>query len=165
MTLDPSRTALAAAAYIRRTRFHIKGEVAADFTLRGEDLLALLPIVPVDAPAWVSRPFLRWHKADQASDRCGDKCDVRAWHVVGDLPSTATFGDWLDHCAAIVRAALPAGICADVALHLPSNGKPPHMHAIVSSRTYTGWGYGPQLPDLHSVLEDKLGGAWLSWLG
>lgn len=47
-TLDPTRTALAAAAYIRRSRFEKDGMEPVDFTKRGEDLLAVMSITPIE---------------------------------------------------------------------------------------------------------------------
>lgn len=162
-TFDPTRTALAAAAYVRRTKFTVEDVSVVDFTMRGEDLMACIPIVPEQAPGWVSSPFLRWHKADQASDWSGDPADVRAWHVVGYLPPGASAGEWLDGTSAIFRTHLPREVCADVALHCPSL-KPAHMHAIVASRMIRKGGYGPRLPDLAACLEGELQEAWLAWV-
>lgn len=159
-TLDRSRTALAAAAYIRRTRFEKAGMEPVDFAKRGEDLLAVIPITPPAAPGWVHSPFLRWKLSDEASDRTGNPEDIRAWHVVGDLPSAASRGEWLDGCYSLVRQHLPSNAVADVALHTPRDGKPAHMHLIVASRVPACTRYGAVAYDLFHCLDRDLRAGW-----
>ena len=137
-TFDSTRTALAAAAYIRRTRFEKDGMEPVDFAKRGEDLLAVVSITPQQAPEWVHSPFLRWKRLDEASDRTSNAEDIRAWHVVADLPIGASRGEWLDECYSLVREHLPSEAVADVALHCPRDGTPAHMHLIAASRIPDG---------------------------
>ena len=162
-TLDPTRTALAAAAYVRRTRFEKAGMEPVDFAKRGEDLLAVMPITPPDAPEWVHSPFLRWKLADEASDRTRNPEDIRAWHVVGDLPSAGSRGEWLDGCFTLVRQHLPSDSVADLALHTPRDGTPAHMHLIVASRLLARARYGAVAYDVFRCLDRDLRAGWAAW--
>lgn len=162
-TLDPARTALAAAAYIRRTRFEKAGMEPVDFAKRGEDLLAIIPITPPNAPEWVHSPFLRWKLADEASDCTRNPEDIRAWHVVGDLPPSASPGEWLDGCYSLVRQHLPLNAVADVALHTPRDGKPAHMHLIVASRVPAYTRYGAVAYEIFRCLDRDLRAGWAAW--
>ena len=106
---DERRTALREAAYIRRTHFTKAGRTLHDFTMRGEDLFVLLPIVPNDAPWWALSPYLRWQMADEAADNDGSGDDIRAWHICGDLKPGLSNGQLVDQVEAMTLRALPPG--------------------------------------------------------
>lgn len=162
-TLDPARTALAAAAYARRTRFEKDGMTPVDFAKRGEDLLAVIPITPPGAPEWVHSPFLRWKLADEASDRTSNPEDIRAWHVVGDLPVNASRGEWVDGSYSLARRHLPSNAVADLALHTPRDGKPAHMHLIVASRVPASTRYDAVGYEIFRYLDRDLRTGWTAW--
>ncbi|WP_324751197.1 MobA/MobL family protein [Sphingomonas sp. LY54] len=160
---DERRTALREATYIRRTQFTKEGRTLHDFTMRGEDLFTLIPILPDDAPDWVNRPYLRWQLADEAAELTDRPNEVRAWHVCGDLKPSLTRGEWVDQVEAMTRAALPKGTVAEIAIHVPRD-KPPHAHVLVAARYPARRCYGRLCPVLGTQLGDRLGGAWLKWL-
>lgn len=159
---DPRKTALREAAYIRRTRFTKGGAVLHDFSSRAEDLLMLVPIVPVGAPEWVHRPFLRWQLADEAVEQ-GAVDAVRAWHVCGDLKPGLSSGAWMDDVTSLVRAALPTEAVAEIAAHVPTN-KPAHAHILVAPRRVGPTSYGPVDYGLYDRLYHVLRAAWMAWL-
>ena len=160
------RTALREASYIRRTRFAKDGRTLHDFTMRGEDLFMLTPIIPEGAPEWVNRPFLRWQLADEAAEASGEPDEVRAWHLCGDLKPGLTRYQWGEQVEAMTRTALPDHIVAEIAIHVPPH-KPPHAHILVAPFSVTPCEreYGEVCHDLRRRLEDDLGGGWLDWLG
>ncbi|MBB5281771.1 MobA/MobL family protein [Pacificimonas flava] len=162
-SLDSSKTALSAAAYIRRTRFELSGMDAIDFVKRRDDLLAVKPFLPSDEPEWTRSTYLRWKKADEVSEATANPEDIRAWHVVGDLPEGATPGEWLDGCSTLVQRCLPRNAVADLALHVPQGDTPPHMHLLVASRKADSFGYHAIDYDLHRQLDVELRIAWLEW--
>lgn len=163
--IEHRRTALREATYIRRTHFTKAGRTLHDFTLRGEDLFMLTPIIPAGAPEWVSRPYLRWQLADEAAEASGGPEEIRAWHICGDLKPGLTRGQWVDQVEAITRAALPDRIVAEIAVHVPQD-KPPHAHILIAPRYVTRRcrRYGKVCPDLHRRLAEELGDAWHDWL-
>lgn len=161
--IDETQTALREAAYIRRTRFIQKGAEALDFAKRGEDLFMLTPILPVDSPKWVCRPFLRWKRADDAAEATGRLDDIRAWHICGDLKKGLTRGQWSDQVEEMVRFALPSGIVAEIAGHIPRD-KPPHVHILVASRYVGNDAYEQIAYDLHRRLNEDLRQSWADWL-
>lgn len=161
--IDPTRTALTTAAYIARTRFEGGDPEIVDFTLRGADLVARTRIQCENAPDWVRKPYLRWVRADEASDRTGNPKDIRAWHVVADLPPWASEGKWLDGARELVSLALTPTAVADIAIHNPDDGIP-HAHVVVASRipgehSYLGVDY-----DIYSALTVSLRAVWDEWL-
>lgn len=161
--IDPTRTALTTAAYIARTRFEGGDPEIVDFTLRGADLVARTRIQDENAPDWVRKPYLRWVRADEASDRTGNPKDIRAWHVVADLPPWASEGQWLDGARELVSLALTPTAVADIAIHNPDDGIP-HAHVVVASRipgehSYLGVDYG-----IYRALTVSLRAVWDEWL-
>ena len=162
--IDPTRTALATAAYIARTRFTGGDPEIVDFTPRGSDLVARARIHGEGAPSWVrNSPYLRWVRADEASDRTGNPTDIRCWHVVADLPPRASEGHWLDSAKELVSLALTPTAVADLAIHKPDD-KRPHAHVVVASRipgehSYLGVDY-----DIHRALTVYLRAVWHEWL-
>lgn len=163
ITYDRSRTALAAAGYIRRDRF-VRGEPElVDFTKRGGDLVARIPIIGRDAPKWARSPFRRWALADEASDRTGNPEDIRAWHVVADLPPSATAGQWVDGVTELVSLALPHTAIADIAIHKPDDGIPAHAHLLVASRIAGEWAYDAVDYEMHFALNTALRLVWQEW--
>jgi hypothetical protein len=158
---DSRRTALREAAYIRRTKF-VKGELVHDFACRAEDLFMLAPIIPAEAPAWVHRPFLRWHFADEAVEDASPKGAVRAWHVCGDLPLGVSRGQWADQAEQIVREVLPSMAVAEICGHIP-NDHPPHLHILVAARVPGARRYGRLISGLGDILQNNLRERWLEW--
>ncbi len=161
--IDPTRTALTTAAYIARTRFTGGDPDTVDFTMRGADLVARIRIQGEDAPDWVRKPYLRWVRADEASERTGNPKDIRCWHVVADLPPLASEGEWIDRAKELVTLALTPTAVADVAIHNPDDG-PPHAHVVVASRipgdqSYLGVDY-----DIYRALTLSLRAVWDEWL-
>lgn len=162
--IDPTRTALTTAGYIARTRFEGGDPDVVDFTKRGADLVAVKRIQGQAAPDWVrSSPYLRWVRADEASNLTGRPEDIRAWHVVADLPPAATEGQWIDGVTELVSLALTPTAVADIAIHNPHNGVP-HAHLCIASRipgenTYLGVDY-----ELASALKLSLRLVWEEWL-
>ena len=163
ITFDPSRTALAAAAYIGRDRFEGGDPEMVDFTKRGADLVARIPILSPNAPAWARSPFLRWARADEASARTGNPEDIRAWHVVADLPPLATTGQWIDGVTEIVSLALTPTAVADAVIHRP-DGKLPHAHLLVASRIPGDHSFLAVDYDLHFSLNVALRLVWDEWV-
>ena len=162
--IDPTRTALTTAGYIARTRFEGGDPDVVDFTKRGADLVAVKRLQGRSAPEWVrTSPYLRWVRADEASNRTGKATDIRAWHVVADLPPAATEGQWIDGVTELVSLALTPTAVADIAIHHPQDGIP-HAHLCVASRipganSYLGVDY-----DLGSSLKIALRLIWEEWL-
>ena len=161
--VDERRTALREAAYIRRTHFTKAGRTLHDFTMRAEDLFVLLPIVPDNAPWWVSSPYLRWQMADEAADNAGTGDDTRAWHICGDLPPGLSNGQLVDRVEAMTRAALLPGIVAEIAIHMPQY-QPNHAHILVASRVVGDRRYGETCTELHERLNIGLHETWNEWL-
>ena len=164
ITLDRSRTALAAAAYINRDRFELEDPNFVDFTKRGGDLIARIPIIGREAPGWTRSPFLRWKLADEASDRTGNPEDIRAWHVVADLPASATVGQWVDGVAEIVSLALTPWAVADIALHKADADVPAHAHIVAASRVPGVSAYHSVDYDMHFCLDVALRLVWQEWV-
>jgi hypothetical protein len=169
--VDPSRTALREATYILRTRFEWDeqrrgaGRKFIDFAKRGEDLFVRVPILPAAPPWWATKPFLRWKKADEAAERTGRPDEIRAWHVVADLPMRCSKGEWVDRTEAMVRAVLPSKTIADFAVHVPSDGTPPHMHLLTAARYAEDDHYGGVAFCLYRRLNERLRATWVDWLG
>lgn len=163
ITLDPSRTALAAAAYIRRDRYEMDDPDFVDFTKRGNDLVARIPILRANAPEWMKSSYLRWKLADEASNRTGKPEDIRAWHIVADLPPEMSAGQWIDGATEVVSKALAGVSVADLAIHNPEDGAP-HAHLIVASRLPGEHGYGAVDYDLHFSLNVVLRRRWADWI-
>lgn len=165
ITFDPSRTALAQAAYIRRDRFELDGAHCVDFTKRGGDLVARATVLGRTSPSWTRSPYLRWKCADEASDGTGNPEDIRAWHVVADLPASASAGQWLDRVVELVTLALTSSAVADLAIHNPGGGIQPHAHILASSRI-AGENYAYQSVDydMHFALDVALRLVWREWL-
>lgn len=168
--IDPSRTALREAAYILRTRFEWdeedkggEGKVI-DFAKRAGDLLMRAPILPAAPPWWAEKPFLRWKMADQAADRAGRPDEIRAWHVVADLPMRCSKGEWVDRAEQMVRAVLPPATIAELAVHVPIDGAPAHCHLLTAPRYAEDDGYGSVAFCLHRRLNEQLRASWLDWL-
>lgn len=159
---DSRRTALREAAYIRRTKFEQR-DLVHDFACRAEDLFMLTAIVPVAAPEWTRRPFLRWKLADEAAERADNGHQIRAWHVCADLPPHMSRGQWMDEAEAIVRDVLPETAVAEMVGHLPVD-KPPHIHILVAARSPAARCYGHPLPTLEEVLQHELKARWLDWI-
>lgn len=161
---DHRRTALREAAYIRRTRFIKGGAALHDFSCRAEDLFMLMSIIPDGAPDWARRPFLRWQFADEAVEESGKVHGVRAWHVCGDLRPGLSRGAWTDAVEMLVRNALPTGVLAEIAGHIPADGAPPHVHILVSSHYVGDNGYTSVAYPLYRRLTECLRPDWLAWL-
>ncbi len=64
----------------------------------------------------------------------------------------------------MTRAALAEGVVAEIAGHAPQD-KPPHAHILVAARYAGRRRYGKTCPDLDQRLKERLGAAWLNWLG
>lgn len=164
ITFDSGRTALAAAAYIGRDRFELPRAKCVDFTKRGSDLVARIPILGRDTPRWTQSPFLRWKRADEASDRTGNPEDIRAWHVVADLPASATAGQWVDGVTEIVSLALTPWAVSDVALHARDGDVPAHAHIVAASRIPGEYAYESVDFDMHFCLDVALRLVWQEWV-
>lgn len=163
-SINQTNTALAAAAYIARTRFEGGDHEFVDFTKRGADLVARMSIHGRGAPDWVREsPYLRWKRADEASDRTGNPQDIRAWHVVGPLPLSASQGQWIDELTGLVTLALTPTAVADIAIHKPDHGLP-HAHVVVASRIPGCHLYGGVDYDLYFALNTALRLVWDEWL-
>jgi len=161
--IDPTRTALTTAAYIARTRFTGGKPEVVDFTMRGADLVARIMIQGQDAPDWLRKPYLRWVRADEASDRTGNPKDIRCWHVVADLPPSASEGEWIDCAKELVTLALTPTAVADVAIHNPDDGLP-HAHVVVASRIPGDHSYFGVDYDIYRALTVSLRAVWDEWL-
>ena len=159
---DSRRTALREAAYIRRTKFK-KGDMVHDFSCRAGDLFMLTAILPIAAPNWARKPYLRWKLADEAAESGAKEHQIRAWHVCADLPLNMSRGQWTDEVEAIVRDVLPETAVAEVVVHLPAE-KPPHVHILVAARAPAARRYGHLLPRLDEILQSELKARWLDWL-
>ena len=164
ITFDSSRTALAAAAYIRRDRFETGASEFVDFTKRGSDLVARISIQRPDAPEWTRSSYLRWKLADEASDRTGNPVDIRAWHVVADLPRSVSAGCWVDRVTELVSSALTLGAVADVAIHNPGGSVSAHAHILVASRSPGEHAFAGINYELHTRLSVGLRLTWRQWV-
>lgn len=163
--VDPTRTALREAAYILRTRFEWGDSEVVDFTKRRGDLFMSGAIVPSTKREWVDSPFLRWKAADEAAEKTGRADEIRAWHVVADLPEGYSKGEWFDRAEKMVRAALPESVVAEMAGHSPFDGTPPHMHLLVAPRFASDRsGYGRVAFCIYRRLNEQLRASWLGWL-
>ena len=163
--VDPTRTALREAAYILRTRFEWGDGEVVDFTKRRGDLFMSGAILPTATGEWAESPFVRWKAADDAAEKTGRPDEIRAWHVVADLPPGLSKGEWFDRAEQMVRAVLPDTAIAEMAGHMPFDGTPPHLHLLVAPRYANDrHGYGRVAFCIYRRLNEQLRASWLDWL-
>ncbi len=163
--VDPTRTALREAAYILRTRFEWGDGEVVDFTKRRADLFMSGAILPSSTEEWAESPFLRWKAADDAAESTCRADEIRAWHVVADLPNGYSKGEWFDRAEKMVRSVLPDSAIAEMAGHMPFDGTPPHLHLLVAPRHANDrHGYGRVAFCIYRRLNEQLRASWLDWL-
>lgn len=163
--VDPTRTALREAAYILRTRFEWGDGEVVDFTKRRADLFMSGAILPYSSDS-----------ERRARSCVGSRPTMppRARAV----PTRSERGMWSPTCRAVARKAsgltaprrwfgrsLPDSAIAEMAGHMPFDGKPPHLHLLVAPRHANDrHGYGRVAFCIYRRLNEQLRASWLDWL-
>lgn len=138
------RTAVANVAYIWRDSTPVDryGLMPRAFAERRPELYASGLMLPQSAPAWAMEPYTIWQAADDAVEDLIDIAEVRAWHVLMQIPQDIPRRAWTPLVTGFVNAQLTSkGAAVAWAIHAleADDGSwhvAPHAHLVLSARQW-----------------------------